>query len=413
MVQICGPANCGKSTFARLLINSWLSAPRSSKRVAAVAMLDLDMDKSENSPPGQITLSIIRKPILDPPYTRTVAKHASKDIIRAHAIGLNGYRENASHYLKAVVDLINHYRTTVKANSLEGISDLPLVVVCPAWHQGSGVDLNISLSRMIRPSHLICIGESAFRAMNTLQEALGEAQIQVLQPQPYLSNRPARTASELREMQLLSYFHAEQDSNGLTIWNSMPLSSRRPYHVSYSAERCEFAGIFVFGEIPVMYSKMLSTLLNGSLISVIAIEDASVLQDTKLCRGEGDNIPYFAAGPKGYTTPFDPEKSCVIGVGLIRGINSEDQTLQILTPIPPQTVADIPHERLVLAFGALECPGWAYTEDMYYDDGSRSKSKNQGSTVRITPWVEDARDDEGSNKLSGPAMQAWKTRRFH
>jgi polynucleotide 5'-hydroxyl-kinase GRC3/NOL9 len=413
VVQICGPANSGKSTFARLLVNNWLSAPRSSKRVTSVAMLDLDPNKPEKSPPGQISLTILRKPVLDPSFARTAVNHASEQIVRAHTIGLNGYRENTSHYLEAVADLTERYRTEAKGMSVEQLSDFPLIVVCPAWYQGSGVDLNVSLSRAIRPSHLACVGESSPKVMNALQEAAGDAEIQVLQPQPYQSTRPSRTTLELHEMQLLSYFHSGQNSNRDLIWDPTPLSSRRPYHVSYDEESCEFAGIFIFGEIPVMYPKMLSTLLNGSLVSIIAIEDASAFKDTTICRGEGDNIPYFLAGPKGYTTPFDPKKSSVVGVALIRGIDSTDQTLQILTPIPAQKIAEIAHERLVLAFGALDCPGWAYTEDMYYNEGAKDKGKKQASSVEITPWVEEAGDDEGRNKLSGPAMQAWKTRRFH
>jgi polynucleotide 5'-hydroxyl-kinase GRC3/NOL9 len=377
-------------------------------------MLDLDISKPENTPPGQISLTILRKPVLDPCFARTVLESASEQIVRVHTIGLNGYKENTQHYMHAVADLTDRYRTEVKGKLVERLCDLPLVVICPAWYQGSGIDLNISLSRMIRPSHLACVGESSSKAMKALQEAVGETQIHVLQPQPYQSTRPARTTSELHEMQLLSYFHSEKDSSGLIIWNTTPLSSRRPYHVSYSVERCEFAGIFVFGEVPVMYPKMLSTLLNGSLVSIIAIEDASAFNDTKISRGEGDNIPYFNAGPKGYTTPFDPKKSSAIGVALIRGINSADQTLQILTPIPAQIIAEIAHERLVLAFGSLECPGWAYTEDMYYGDGAKDRGKKQASTVEATPWVEEADgDDDERNRISGPAMQAWKTRRFH
>jgi polynucleotide 5'-hydroxyl-kinase GRC3/NOL9 len=415
IVQVCGPANSGRSTFSQLLINNWLSIPRSSKRLKAIAMLDLDPTKSENSPPGQISLTIVLKPILKPSFARTGIIQESNQIIRAHAIGLDGYRENTVHYLEAVEDLIVHYHSLANNESLQvkGFSNVPLVAIFPAWYQGSGVDLNVSLTRTIKPSQVICLGQGSLKAMDALQEAAGERKIEVIGPQPFQSSRAARTTSELREMQLLSYFHSEQDSTGLLVWNSKPLSSRRPYQVSYSVDRCEIAGVFAFGEVPVMYPNMLSTLLNGSLVSLIAIEDASELKDADISRGEGDQIPYFAAGPKGYTTPFDPRKSLVIGVALIRAINTTEQTLQILTPVPAQKIAEIDYERLVLAFGAQECPGWAYTEDQYYHGSMRGKGKKKASVNEMVPWVEDAGDDEGRKQLSGPAMQAWKTRRFH
>jgi polynucleotide 5'-hydroxyl-kinase GRC3/NOL9 len=397
------------------MMNHWLSAPRSTKRLKAVAMLDLDPNKPENSPPGQISLTVFRKPILEPPFARPLAKQGYYRLVRAHAIGFDGYKENSAHYMNAVVDLIEHYRTLIKDDSLElnGTTKCPLVVLCPAWHQGSGVDLNVGLMRTIKPSRIFCLGEGSPKAMDALQGAAGGTQIQVIQPQPQPSSRAARTPSELREMQLLSYFHSEAEFNEVTIWNSTPLSSRRPYQVSYSAERCDLAGIFIFGEVPVMYPNMLSTLLNGSLVSLVAVEDESVFEDTEVCRGHGDNIPYFTAGPKGYTDPFDPRKSSVFGVALVRGINSAEQTFQVLTPVPPETIANIAHKRLVLTFGSLECPGWAYTEEHYYRGGIKNKRKKQALTDETSPWVEEADDDEGKKQLSGPAMQAWKTRRFH
>jgi polynucleotide 5'-hydroxyl-kinase GRC3/NOL9 len=393
------------------MINHWLSAPRSSKRLDVVTMLDLDPNKPENTPPGQISLTVFRKPILEPPFARPLAEKEFNRVVRAHAIGFDGFKENSAHYMDAVVDLVEHYRKLI--NNKSGTNGCPLIVICPAWHQGSGVDLNVDLMRTIKPSHTVCLGPGSSKAMDALQGAAGATQIQVIQPQPYQSSRAARTPSELREMQLLSYFHSGPESNELMVWNSTPLSSRRPYHVSYSAERCDLAGIFIFGEVPVMYPNMLSTLLNGSLMSIVAAEDASVYENTNVCRGHGDNIPYFTAGPKGYTNPFDPKKSSVIGVALIRGINPTDQTFQVLTPVPPETLAKIAHKLLVLAFGSLECPGWAYTEDHYHRGGAKNKGKKQALTDETSPWVEEAEDDEGKKQLSGPAMQAWKTRRFH
>jgi polynucleotide 5'-hydroxyl-kinase GRC3/NOL9 len=412
IVQICGPANVGKTTFTRLLTNSWLSSLAIGKRESAVAILDLDPNKPEHSPPGQISLVLAREPILSPSFTRP-STTSGQILIRSHAIGIDGSRENTPQYLDAVQNLLECYRSLDGDDSLdiEVNSDFPLIVTCPAWYQGSGMDLNVNLTQALAPSHVVCLGEGPTKAMAALQRAAGSTRLQILQSQPYPTTGTFRTASELREMQLISYFHSEWNNSGPLLWNPTPLTARKPYQVSYGEQGSDFLGVFIFGEVPVMYANMLSTLLNGSLVSLIAIEDDAALDAMELCRGEEDRIPYFAAGDKGYTSPFDPSMSTVIGVALIRSVDSEEQTMQILTPVPPQALAKVPHKRLVLAFGALECPGWAYTEDFYHRDWAKDRlDEGVGKELKSAPWVEYV--GEEVRQVSGPAMQAWKSRRF-
>ncbi|KAF2429502.1 hypothetical protein EJ08DRAFT_661623 [Tothia fuscella] len=414
IVQVCGASNSGKATFSQLLLNNWLSIPSMQKREVAVAVLDINPNKSEHSLPGQISLVVTRVPTLSPACARPQSNYLETKIIRSHAIGLDGFRENREHYLEAVKDLLNCYKCLSEGDTLgfDISPDLPLIIACPAWYQGSGMDLNVSLTQVIRPSHIICLGESSPKAMGALQNAAGVIPLPILQPQPYQTIRPTRTLSELRDMQLLSYFHSNLYEEGAIHWEENPLTTRKPYIVSYKRGESDFAAIFIFGEVPVMYPNMLSTLLNGSLVSIIVMSEKDTkFIDLKTYRGEGDSIPYFPTGPKGYTTPFNPSTSSVIGVALIRSIDAEAQTLHILTPISMDVLARIPKERLVLAFGALECPGWAYTEDLYYREWAKGKGeKSKGAEFKTLPWVEEVGEESG--RVSGVAMQAWKARRF-
>jgi polynucleotide 5'-hydroxyl-kinase GRC3/NOL9 len=390
-------------------MNTLLTSPRSSNRPRSVAFIDLDQNKQEFSPPGQISLVLIKQPLLEPNFARSARGEDGNRIIRAHAIGLNGHKEDMAHYLEAVRDLLQHYQSLAD----EGPHDLPLVVNCPAWYQGSGTDLTISLTEILDTSHVLCFAQGPAKVLQGIQNAAGSMQIETLPPQPFLNTRSIRTAADMHEMQMLSYYHSESDGRGRANWDATPLAHRRPFHASYGEKSCEFAGIFIFGEVPVMYPSMLSTLLNGSIVSLIAVEDASALRDREVLRGEGDNIPYFTAGSKGYTMPFDPQKSRVIGLALIRGIDAMTQTMQIITPVPGKQVAEVPWDQLVLAFGALECPGWAYLEEIYYQEWAKG---NDGETIGsdvAAPWVEELGEDEdGRRQALGLGMQVWKTRRF-
>jgi polynucleotide 5'-hydroxyl-kinase GRC3/NOL9 len=190
------------------------------------------------------------------------------------------------------------------------------------------------------------------------------------------------------------------------------MSSWRPYKLSYDSKGRDFAGIFVFGEAPATYPNALSTLLNGSIVSIIVVDDEATLEDHHVVEGEADEIPFFAATSHGYSKPLDPGSSKSIGLALIRSIDIEKKELLLLTPA---NVGDLEAESTVLAFGGVETPGWAYLEENHFRE-TRS-DETQESLHLLTdeslewPWVQrtEAGDDTGDARLG---MQAWKTRRF-
>ncbi|QDS71458.1 hypothetical protein FKW77_003926 [Venturia effusa] len=389
--------------------NSLLTNPRASKNPPTVAYLDLDQNKQEYGPPGQISLVVVKHPNLKPRFTRSMFDDGGNKVLRAHAIRLNGHKEDMEHYLNAVHDLLQHYRalnTTINQGAT-------LIVNCPFWFQASGYDLTVNLTRTLKPSQVLCFASGPAKVIDWIQNAAATAPVEKLSPQPFFSvNKSPHTAAEVNEMHILSYFHSESSKKKAPRWHALPLAHRRPFDVSYREGNSDFAGIFIFGEVPVMYPNMLSTLLNGSLVSILAVEDTSILDTRKVMRGEDDCIPYFAVGPRGYSIPFEPSKSHVIGLGLIRGIDSQAQRLQIVTPVPARQIAEIPSHRLVLAFGGFESPGWAYLEETYYQEWEDGQVREEASFGVAPPWVEETYGIEDGKRVGGLGMQVWKTRRF-
>lgn len=386
-----------------------MTNPRAIKKSRPVAYLDLDQNKQEYGPPGQVSLILVKHPNLKPRFARSTLNDGENKVVRAHAIRLNGHKEDMEHYLDAVRDLLQYYHSLNQGLD-QGAA---LIVNCPFWFQASGYDLTVNLTETLKPSHVLCFASGPAKVLNWVQKAAATASLEMLPPQPFFNiNKSPRTAAEVNEMHILSYFHSESSEKKAPKWNALPLAHQRPFDVSYEERSADFVGVFIFGEVPVMYPNMLSTLLNGSLVSILAIEDASALDNRKVLRGEDDGIPYFTVGPRGYSVPFEPRKSRSIGLGLIRGIDSKAQTMQIVTPVPAKQIAEIPSDRLVLAFGGFESPGWAYLEERYYQDWARGLGRTVAISDVATPWVEEMDGVEDGKRVGGLGMQVWRTRRF-
>lgn len=69
-MAVCGGKGTGKSTLTRYLTHRLLS-----DESGRVLYLDLDMGQPETSPPGLVSLSLIRGPLLGPPHTHMASAH--------------------------------------------------------------------------------------------------------------------------------------------------------------------------------------------------------------------------------------------------------------------------------------------------------------------------------------------------
>ncbi|KAF2399740.1 hypothetical protein EJ06DRAFT_549225 [Trichodelitschia bisporula] len=404
VVQICGPANCGKSTFTRLLSNSYLTVSRTKSGPRTIAILDLDPSKQEFAPPGQISLVLLREPVLCPHFAHPSTSSKALQVVRAHAIGLRGYRESQTHFLDAVKDLINHH-SVLSQEAARYSEAIPLVARCPTWYQGFASELNEELTKALNPSVVVCLAQGQTKAAMDIMKSTKDKRVELLPPQPFQTHRPPRPAAEMREMQLISYFHAKPAE--VLQWDAVPLTRQRPLVVSWGDQwnltKHDIAGVFIFGEVPPKHHRMMEKLLNGSLVSIIVVTCDGALSGRRVVC---DDIPYFLDDSEGYATPLDPKMSRVIGLALVRGIDNHAKQLHLVTPIPGHVLRDIPPGHIVLGFGALECPGWAYTEDVHYHEWARSHGHGTPS-MEEAPWVEVAREEEGA-----PMMQVWKARRF-
>jgi polynucleotide 5'-hydroxyl-kinase GRC3/NOL9 len=356
--------NLGITTFTSLLVNNLLACIRKAGDTPAVSFIDLNINAPLFGPPGQLSLTLLRRASFGDAFANAITAR-DNTIIRAHAVPPNGYQENSDHFVACVRDLIETAESIRPAIRY-------LLIQCPTSRSGTDLEKNNDVTSLVSEyksfgraeAITISIPESYIKVFNEHQ-----IPIQYLDPDENFARLSERNTAQLHDMQLISYFHASLSSAGSIQWDDQPLQHHSPVLVNYGPSRQDIAGIFIFSSVPPMYPNMLTTLLYGSLVQIIVIskEAKAELQGCKILRGQGDDIPYFPNNANGYTDPFDPKISECVGVALIRMIDTKKKLLYLLTPIPQATLDTLPHKRTVLAFGTFETPRWAHREKKYWE----------------------------------------------
>ncbi|PYI19887.1 hypothetical protein BO99DRAFT_359282, partial [Aspergillus violaceofuscus CBS 115571] len=419
---ICGPKASGKSTFSRYLLNHLLSpAPQtesSYRNTDGVAFLDLDPGQPEFSPMGQVYLAHLRSPVFGPPFAHpSLDDSRNGTIIRAHHIGASSPKEDPDHYVLAAKDLMDRYRSL-----LASYPQCPLIINYPGWIFGLGLEVATYLVSSLGLSDVVYMSE---KGPAEVIEPLGQAAAQAKVPLTILPSQPtdfvSRSSAQLRSMQMQSYFHKTHPSDmDHPLWLEQPLSRAQPFQVHYSGPNQDIQGVMVMGSQ--IHPDLLSDVLDGSLVAVVAVESPNALlggnstpefttttttsnitadasdaaSDISMADDDNDHnnnnsrpakdanpattttlasnitltshesLPYLFAG-SGSSSPLDPRKSHSLGLALVRSIDPASHTIDLVTPIPRAQIEKARQQghSLVLVRGLLDNPNWAISEDYY------------------------------------------------
>ena len=470
LITVCGPKSSGKSTFVRFLTNriltNTLAVQQRSKidGTNGVALLDIDPGQPEFSPPGQISLVHIRLPIFGPPFSHPCVHDPNRSsLVRAHSIAAVSPSSDPCHFQACVVDLLNKYRET--------LGSVPLIVNCPGWILGTGLEILYAILRDASPTDVVYMSqEGPIEVVDMLKDVTRNASLYTL-PSQETKNR-LWTSSGLRAMQTISYFHLTKPQSGHLRWDATSITAQKPWVVRYDGKNAGICGIMALGEL--VAHDQLATLLNGSLAAVVVLEtsfnNSGVLQadgagsnihtvqgvedrhkpkkinvdgtenlaltnvDDPTTTGEisgahlyrvyrtpTERLPYLYAGSR--NIPLDPSESHCIGQALVRSIDIKCHTLQLMMPISRSKIKRLmeQHTKIVLVLGSLDTPVWAYVEGLVREKQSAKRRKMDDSdrvTQRLRmekerdkmPWVT-ALNSEVQNER-GEAGRIWKVRRI-
>ncbi len=144
---VCGGLKVGKSSFARYLVNRFLS---SQLRSDAVAYIDLDCGQTEFSAPGMFTLSVLRGPLLGPPYTHPNCGVVASVFTGSITVG----------NIRAMADSVRYLFSLYLRDHV----GLPLIVNTMGWVQGNGLRLLSEAVAAVSPDVLFAFPDTTAAA---------------------------------------------------------------------------------------------------------------------------------------------------------------------------------------------------------------------------------------------------------
>ena len=409
-ILICGAKITGKSTLSRLIMNRLITM----QSFQTVFLLELDPLQPEFGPPGLVSLYQIRKPILGPPFAHSDTSISSiARLISAHTLTALSPNEDPEHFVQSANQLMHQYHLALERDPRN-----PLVIDCPSWLAGSGLEILVQFIQRWSPSDVVFLdGGPEDDVVPMLQEAAGNNFVHSFHAPRY--RYTARPPAELSTMQAISYFHSDGvDQTGNMRWSATPLTDARPWAVRYDTEAPGIRGLMLHGEN--VAPDYLEAVFNGNVVSIVVLDDEDAfvthrvtyendpeaenniddappqanlndrqitrvisqqesLQWPRIHRTPKENLPYILTDDCGYVTPLNPHKSHTIGQALVRGINIEEQILYLLTPVPKITINNIRKgcktywPNIILVRGRWDAPKWATEESLMYGSYRQAK----------------------------------------
>jgi polynucleotide 5'-hydroxyl-kinase GRC3/NOL9 len=385
---------------------------------ASIAVLDLDPGQPEFSPPGLVSLVQVAKPNLSPSFCHPGPEQGI-DVIRSHAIASVSPAVDPEQYVDCALELFSCYQTKLAIKA-------PLIVNTPGWILGTGLEILMQLIKKMKPTEVIYMSqEGPEETVDGLKLACQDTPLVTLPSQA--SDYTSRTALHFREMQAMSYFHSVTTPQQTDRrWDPSPLTAQAPWRVRFKRPSPGFIGLLCYDYQPA--PNLIAEVINGMMVALVVIENKAAWKDLLVEEpgsGEGEDsesgddfmaldspggdmstdgkpiprpevlrtpedLPYI---PNLSGQTLDPKHSRLLGLALIRGIDVSRGELQILTPIPEDSLEEVARSRadLVLVVGKFDTPSWAYTEDFY-----RRTSNN--SNVEVAGPVEMADEDTSNDE---------------
>ncbi|CAF9942863.1 MAG: Polynucleotide 5'-hydroxyl-kinase grc3 [Alectoria fallacina] len=404
VIMVCGPKGAGKSTFCRILANALIQkAPAMGHTNVpdneCVAFLDLDPGQPEYSPPGELSLLRLQSWNLGPPFTHPTS--GPNQLVRAHHFGHFSPKEDPKHYYRCVLDLLGHYRYMAR-----GYSSCPLIINSAGWIQSNGLELLSDLIHGMSLTDAIYMSTSGPEdVVDTLQEATSRSHVTFHQLTSQSSDFATKSAADFRMMQTLSYFHmSEPEGDQAEMrWNPGLLTRMAPLVIHYAGPKQGILAVTRLGDAP--DQEFVESILDGCVVGVVAVDqrngalaeeynsngalepderlpdEAADTRNQVFIRRTTSEIPYLSSCNH-TTSALSPDRSFSLGQALIRGMDPDNKTIHLLTPIPA-TAVQAHSPDIVLVRGSLDTPTWAYKEDFEREKAKRRVRERQLDTNEV------------------------------
>ncbi|KAL1506236.1 hypothetical protein ABEB36_005633 [Hypothenemus hampei] len=295
-VVICGGKGVGKSTFLRFAINVILN------KFKKIRMFDLDSGQSEFCPPGCLSIVDVDQYVFGPNYTHL---QAPKKMTLSHVnIG-----SDMKSYLKSVNSIIG---------SINRIEPLPILINFSGFTQGFGLDIAISILRTLQPSQIIEI-KSKIPNKNYKID---------LTSQNVNSYEIDSNFLDVQEVNL----HLDYDYNK---FESVAETNNEAWSLEARVSR-ELTIISYFGQLMTNTVRTLtSSEVNMFTIKLSAIKIASFSGKSLSAIAINGNLVMLCEQNSDFYYSY--------GVGIVRGIDLDQDVLVLLTPEKLEVLQNVTH----------------------------------------------------------------------
>ncbi|XP_071154443.1 polynucleotide 5'-hydroxyl-kinase NOL9-like [Mytilus edulis] len=316
VITIIGGKNSGKSTLNRYLINSLLD------KVDRVYFLECDVGQTEFTPPGCVSLHCVSEPVLGPPFT-----HQRPAVFSCFFGGVTP-ADDPTRYLTCIEKCFSKY-VDLKEKG-------PLIVNTCGWNKGVGLALTVDIVRLVCPSLLVQINTQ--KAVVNFPRMLPN----FVQREPGWKGKiwgeKLKYMDDLPEYELLTIDSAVNpfesqisrykpfDHRDLNLYSylcnnlepGLSLTSTTPYTVPWKSVAIHVAHTEVDNS-EILYA------INGCLV---ALCNADLTEAER----ENEDTPFFFKNT--------PVCQC-LGFGIVRGIDSVEKELYIITPLNQQDLKKV------------------------------------------------------------------------
>lgn len=226
---------------------------------------------------------------------------------------------------------------------------VPLVVNTQGWIKGLGGDLLRKIEELVEATDIFEMELPANAKLRQRSEPTA-TRIHTLQPILKSLLTAYYTAADHRALSILSYFHCLFPPHGSQAdkWTThLPLCARPPWEVDCPGgiDRIILVGAGYEDVVP----QELDRAINCGIVALVCDEDPIGGYSALNPEDSTNSLPYS----QGLSVP-SPSTSYCVGLGLIRGVDTANHILHVLTPLPSSMVSRC----RVLVKGELELPVW-------------------------------------------------------
>lgn len=311
---VCGDKGSGKSTLARYLVNTLLS------KYPAVAFMDCDPGQPELGPPGMVSLSLVRAPLLGTPLTHALSVgSAAVERVAGVYMGEVSPAPIVGHYIRGL-----RYLFGVLERRKEG-RDTPLVVNTCGWVAHIGKDVQLEVIGMARADFVVQLvsDDRVVVEKDEVEEVLYDVcdKRPKLRTFESLAKSGPQTAMSLnsadaRTQLLLAYFGDHECA----------ITAGKTWAVPFG----DVAVGFVGQEVP---PSQTFYALNGTVVGLCCNEaqmrtvktTAAGSAGAKEVEEPGKKLPTLLVG--------EPRPCNCLGLGIIKSIDVENGMFYIITPV--------------------------------------------------------------------------------